>query len=333
MLHCGFCPNKGLADRWLRGDLPWEVYRDGLGPHLGRFETVYLQGWGEPMLHPRLWDMIALAKGAGAKAGFTTCGGLLSEETVTRVLDLGVDILSISFAGATPGTHDRLRRGSHFELLAANVSALTARRKSQGSPRPFVELHFLMMRDNIAELPEFVEVAASLGADEVVATNLTYTPTTEVAANAVFGRDPRATDVDTVARAAECARQLGLRFRAYPLAPFEQAMLECDARPTQTGFVTVRGELAPCVYLGVPAEESIPRVYEGESRPTTRITFGDVRNGFISAFEGREREAFCAPFRARKAMGGFAFSVLNGPDATLPAPPEPCSACYKLWGL
>jgi MoaA/NifB/PqqE/SkfB family radical SAM enzyme len=163
-----------LGDHWQHADLPWELYRDQLGPHLSRFELIYLQGWGEPLLHRDLWQMVRLAKAAGCRVGFTSCGGLFTEENIERIIAEGVDLLSVSFAGASAGVHQSLRVGSDFERLAANVRGLTRRRgTAPGSPL-HLELHFLMMRPNLHELPAFVRLAADLGANEVVAPNLTY---------------------------------------------------------------------------------------------------------------------------------------------------------------
>jgi hypothetical protein len=58
-----------------------------------------------------------------------------------------------------------------------------------------------------------------------------------------------------------------------------------------------------------------------------------VRDGFLDALQGPAHAAFCAPFRARKAAGRLPFSVVDGSDVSLPAPPEPCLACYKLYGM
>ncbi len=332
LLHCRFCPNKGLGDNWLHGDLPWDVYSECLGPHLGRFETIYLQGWGEPLLHPRLWDMISLAKAAGAKVGFTTCGGLLDEVAIERTLDLNVDLLSVSFAGASASVHESLRLGSHFDRLAANVERLVRRRHEQGNSLPFLELHFLMQSANMAELPAFVRLAAQLGADEVVATNVTYAPTSDVAAAAVFGRLPHAEHEALLGAAKQEAVRLGIKFRPYPLTPSD-AVLECDARPTETCYVTHTGKVAPCVFLGLPVRGAIPRLFEGDDHSALPVFFGDVRDGFLDALQGPARAAFCAPFRVRKAAGRVPLAVLDGSDVPLPAPPEPCRACYKLYGL
>jgi hypothetical protein len=53
--RCVFCPRHWLKERWLHGDLAWDLYRDHIAPELDRFELVYLQGWGKPTLHPHLW--------------------------------------------------------------------------------------------------------------------------------------------------------------------------------------------------------------------------------------------------------------------------------------
>lgn len=339
-MRCAFCPNrggaqaepKGLAAQWECADLPWEVFRDHIGPHLARFETVYLQGWGEPLLHPDLWRMAHLAKAAGCRVGFTSCGSLLLEDAIAQIIDGGVDILSVSFAGATAETHESLRIGSSFERLAANVHQLAECRAAAGSDL-FLELHFLMMRPNLHELPAFVRLAADLAADEVVATNLTYAFTPEMDALRVFGPAPDPAHLALVTEAERKAARLGIKFRAYPLTASD-AVLECDARPTETAFINCRGEVTPCVYLGMPVVQSAPRYFEGVDRPPTPVSFGDVRAGLLAAWEGRPRKAFCAAFQRRKASArtSLLFAVADEEPASMPPPPDPCQHCYKMLG-
>ncbi|MCI0477611.1 MAG: radical SAM protein, partial [Anaerolineales bacterium] len=267
-LRCTFCPNKSLGKNWIHGDLPWSVFDDCIALHLARFDLVYLQGWGEPLLHPYLWEMIRATKSAGCRVGFTTCGSALDETNSARLLDAGVDILSISFAGATPTTHESLRVGSDFQKLAANVERVARLKKERAaaviasgakpcpersrreSPNreseiassqktllamtlPIIELHFLMMQSNVHELPEFVRLAASLGADEVVATNVAYAPTREIEALRVFAESPNPRHRALIVEAEREARRGGIKFRAYPVV-MEPNILECDAQPTET---------------------------------------------------------------------------------------------------
>lgn len=333
LMRCSFCPNKQLGDRWQHADLPWEVYRDHLGPHLARFDLIYLQGWGEPLLHRHLWDMVRLAKDAGCRVGFTSCGGLLTEANIGRMLDAGVDLLSVSFAGATAAVHEALRVGSDFERLAANIRALAERRAASGA-RLHLELHYLLMRPNIAELPAFVRLAAELAANEVVATNLTYAFTPELDALRVFGATPDPAHLALVAEAEREAARLGIAFRAYPLAATD-AVLECDAQPTDTAFINCRGEVTPCVYGGMPVVGSAPRYFEGEAHPLTPVSFGRVQDGFMAAWEGRPRRAFNAAFQRRRTASYSALlvSATGGDAGELPAPPESCRYCYKMFGV
>ncbi len=332
LMRCSFCPNKLLGDIWQHTDLSWEVYRDHLGPHLARFDLIYLQGWGEPLLHRHLWDMVQLAKEAGCKVGFTSCGGLLTEKNIGRMLDAGIDLLSVSFAGATAAVHQSLRVGSDFERLMGNIRALSQRRAAAGVPL-HLELHYLMMRPNLHELPAFVQLAADLGADEVVATNLTYAFTPELDALRVFGPAPDPAHQALVAEAEREAARSGIRFRAYPLTASD-AVIECDAQPSETAFVNCLGEVTPCVYLGMPVAGSAPRYFEGNLHPLVPLSFGQVGDGFMAAWESRARRAFNAMFTARRTASYSALMLAGtGGDAgELPAPPEPCRYCYKMYG-
>ncbi|MGQ9491390.1 MAG: radical SAM/SPASM domain-containing protein [Anaerolineae bacterium] len=334
LMRCSFCPNKLLGAAWQHADLPWEVFRDHVGPHLGRFELIYLQGWGEPLLHRHLWDMVRLAKQAGCRVGFTSCGGLFTEENVARILAAGVDLLSVSFAGASAAVHQALRVGSDFERLAANVRRLTERRSGRREAHLHLELHYLMMRPNMAELPAFVRLAAELGADEVVATNLTYAFTPELDSLRVFGPSPDPARLALVAEAEREAERLGIKFRAHGLTASD-AVLVCDAQPEETAFINCRGEVTPCVYLGMPVVAPAPRYFEGELHPLTPVSFGRVEDGFMAAWEGRPRRDFKAKFAARRSAGYSALlvSATGGDVGDLPAPPEPCQHCYKMFGV
>ena len=333
-LRCTFCPNKSLGRNWIYGDLPWSVFSECIVPHLPRFDLVYLQGWGEPLLHPQLWEMIRATKDAGCRVGFTTCGSALDETNGARLLDAGIDILSISFAGATPTTHEALRVGSDFRKLAANVERIA--RLKAGQRQTLLELHFLMLRANIHELPEFVRLAASLGADEIVATNVVYAPTREIEAQRVFAESPEPQHLALVAEAEREARRLGVTFRAYPLT-MDYNILECDAQPTETAYVNHLGQVTPCVYLGLPTREMAPRIFQGEEHPVARVHLGNICLGLLEAMQGAERAQFIGAFRARKAFAysALALSAASGASeqTELPAPPPACRFCYKMYGV
>jgi MoaA/NifB/PqqE/SkfB family radical SAM enzyme len=333
---CIFCPHDALSDRWVEGDISLSLYSERILPYMDLFELVYLQGWGEPMLHPHLWDMLALAQEKGCRTGFTTNGAWLQGEQNQRLLDMGVDMISVSFAGTAAPVHESLRTNSRFSQLCQNFENLANLKKQRGCEHPWLELHFLMTRANLDEFPELVELAASLGADEVVATNLTYSPNLALDHKHVFEEQPLPEYLEIVNQAKQNAERLNLPLRVYPLQTEPQTLV-CDADPLKTVYVNHRGEVTPCVYLGLTVKGQIPRFYQGEPHPFDTISFGNVSGGFDLALHGKERETFISAFKRRNVgsnpLAMFAYMTDQDLETELPLPPVPCRHCYKMLGV
>ena len=333
---CVFCPHDALSDSWVEGDMPPDLYQECIVPHLDLFDLVYLQGWGEPMLHPDLWRMLEMAQEKGCKTGFTTNGTFLDDEQNQRLVDMAVDMISVSFAGTAAPAHESLRTNSEFSQLCKNFENLANLKKKNGVKNPWLELHFLMTRENMDDFPPLVELAASLGADEVVATNLTYSPNLALDQKHVFGEKPLPEDVEIISQAQENAARLNIPLRIYPLQVEPNTMV-CDADPVNTVYVNHRGEVTPCVYLGLTVQGQIPRYYQGEPHPFGTISFGNVCGGFTGALQGEEREKFVSAFKRRNVgkspLAVFTHLAGETNDDELPLPPAPCQHCYKMLGV
>ncbi|MBN1453901.1 MAG: radical SAM protein [Anaerolineales bacterium] len=333
---CVFCPHDALSDHWVDGDISLDLYSECIVPHLGLFELVYLQGWGEPLLHPDLWDMLSMAQEKGCRTGFTTNGTWLESEQNERLLDMGVDMISVSFAGTVASVHESLRTNSKFPMLCQNFESLANLKKQRGSDRPWLELHFLMTRANLGEFSSLVELAASLGADEVVATNLTYSPNLALDRMHVFGEQPLSEDVELITQAKQTAEKLNIPLRIYPLRAEPQTLI-CDADPVNTVYINHRGEVSPCVYLGLTVQGQVPRFYQGKAHPFNTLSFGNVCTGFEQALQSGEREAFTAAFKRRNVgsspLAMFTYLSAQSEEGELPPPPAPCQHCYKMLGV
>lgn len=333
---CLFCPHDALSSEWVDGDLALETYQQHIVPHLHLFDLVYLQGWGEPMLHPRLWDMLDLAREQGCRTGFTTNGTWLRSEQNRRLIDTGVAIISVSFAGAEASAHQPLRTHSDFALLCANFESLASLKRQRGADHPWLELHFLMTRTNLAELPRVVELAASLGADEVVATNLAYAPSAALDHQRVFAEQPLQDDIEIIESAKSTAERLQIPLRVYPIQ-VEPGTLVCDADPLSTIYINHKGEVSPCVYLGLTVNGEIPRFYLSEAHPFQPLLFGNVCDGLPEVLQSRSRHHFVKAFEARRASGGplalFTYMTAHEDEDRLPPPPAPCRWCYKMLGI
>lgn len=334
-MNCTFCALRSLGPAWINGDLDTQLFRNHIAPYLDLFELVYLQGWGEPLLHPDFWEMASLAKAKGCRTGFTTNGAHLGEHETEQIFDTGINLLSVSFAGARIETHTGMRTRSDWNRLLANISNLSEQKRRLGLDSPWLEIHFLMTRNNLEELPELVRLAANLGANEVVATNLTYTPTKELDDLRAFDQQSLLNTETLYDHARQLANEFGLKINLYPLRTQEQVLV-CDAKPQETVFINQLGEVTPCVILGLCVQDQIPRYYFGQPCPTPRIRFGHVLDGLPAVLEGRARQEFVSAFQRRAAFN-LPFASLNyfldQEEVNLPSPPEPCRACYKLCGV
>jgi MoaA/NifB/PqqE/SkfB family radical SAM enzyme len=333
-LKCVMCPVTVFADHWPARDMSWETF-ERVAAAFERVEWVHLQGWGEPLLHRRLFDMIARAKGAGCKVGFTTNGTRLTAQTGARLLELGLDLMAVSIAGASPATHAAIRVGSDLAKLAENLRRFLRLRAQSGSTRPKVEVFFLMTRTNLAELPRAVELAADLGADELVATNLDYVITSGLDELRAYSDSPPARACEeALAQAHAAARRTGIAFRPYRLQYREMAV--CDLNPLKLLYVSADGLVSPCVYTSLAGRSDIPRVFEGRPLDTPAVSFGNVNERpLMEIWESPAYREFRGLFARRLAGAGLAMlgaAAGTAPDEEFPAP-EACRTCPKLYGV
>lgn len=350
-LLCNFCPRNVLSGRWIQKDLSWETF-SLIIRHLRGVDMVHLQGWGEPLLHQRIWDMARSIREKGCRVSLTTNGVSLHGDALERLCNVGVDLVAVSIAGAASRTHEALRKGSRLERILENISRVLARR-----PRPRVHLVMHMMRENMEELPDVVELSADLGVDKLIAPHLDYAPTAEVEQGQVFTGSDVSSMESIVEDARRRAERRGLELHIPPLSPTEPILM-CDARPTETVWISVMGEVAPCPYLCLPVQGEIPRVYRGVREDLPRFSYGRVEDGLSRVLGGKRAREFMGAFERRlrwdrirtiqradlesmsRVSGGAMafFSSLKELTARrisddMPPAPRQCLNCPKLYGI
>lgn len=143
---------------------------------------IFLGGFGEPLGHPRIADMVARAKVHGCEVQLISNGILLDEGMVHRLADAGLDRLWVSIDGASPASYADVRLGDHLPEIIANLERLMAQ-----SDRPELGISFVAMRRNAADLPAVLELGRRLGATRFSLSNVE--PYTEAMAGEIlYGR-------------------------------------------------------------------------------------------------------------------------------------------------
>jgi MoaA/NifB/PqqE/SkfB family radical SAM enzyme len=273
-LHCVMCPRTTFSNEWESRDMPLSLYRK-ISEYFDHVENIHLQGWGEPLLNPDIFEMIRMAKVKRCSVSLTTNGDKVTPDISKRLMKEGLDIIAISIAGATKETHERIRCGSDFEQCIKNIQALSDLKAVTKSRTPKIILSFLMTKINYEELPDLVQLSKDMKVNELVATNLDYAPTEVQDELRLFSCSTTNGGLKKVVeRAVKGARKNRVPFRVYPLEMENVVM--CEMNPLRIIFLSHDGCVSPCVYLNMTKRGMIRRMFCGSSSEVQRVCFGNV---------------------------------------------------------
>jgi len=122
---------------------------------------------GEPFLNKGLLKMVGYAHERRVFTSVLTNGTILDQEKSKEVIASGLDYLAISMDGATEDSYKKYRKGGDFKALKKNIKFLIEERKRRKIFYPFVEIVFLVMKDNEHELNDMMRLARELGVNRL----------------------------------------------------------------------------------------------------------------------------------------------------------------------
>jgi MoaA/NifB/PqqE/SkfB family radical SAM enzyme len=340
-LRCRMCIREGL-DGWHAQDMDISQFQR-ISPYFRLVENVVLEGWGEPLLYPHLLDAIRLVKSQGARAGFVTSGYGLTRDFSAELVRAGLDFIGFSLAGATASTHEAIRIHSNHDRTLQSMQEMVAIQRDSVLAAPQIHIVYLMLRDNLHEIPLLIEIAHHIGIADVVLIHLIHVTTPWQEQQKIYHCEQHE-DEAILREAAVIAARLGIRLRREAVAPQETAV--CAENPLENLYISVSGEVSPCVYLYPPARSPFHRFFCGTRHTLEKLSFG---NCFESAFEEIWNRPDYIEFRRLFSERKKAFNSQAGPiplffthdrqhrgsrfAAKLPSPPAPCCTCHKIIGV
>jgi MoaA/NifB/PqqE/SkfB family radical SAM enzyme len=334
-LDCVMCPWSEL--RPSNATMHWDTFARIL-PSLALSETVDFTGGGEPLRNPHLVEMVQAAKNAGCEVGFSTNGTRLTPQVSEQLVESGLDWISFSIDAASAELYQAIRRGARFDEVIENVSALRDLIASRQGRGPRMMMVFVMMVGelrNVHELPAFVELAHSLGVEQVIAKNLDVILKDADDQRRFFSHtaEPDQEIEQVLAEARLRAKTLGIKLRFYSLRP--QEVTVCEHNPLQSLFINWEGVVSPCITLSYATS----RIFDGKRIQVPCERYGDVRlDDLPEIWEKSDYRDFRSFFEARllEERQAAIDHLLGGPvDASLELPPAPegCRTCYYLYGI
>jgi MoaA/NifB/PqqE/SkfB family radical SAM enzyme len=123
-------------------------------------EELHLQGLGEPLLHPRFFDMVRYAARRGVEVSTNTNLTALSDRRAQDCVGSGLARMQVLLDGATAKTYELIRTGARFRRVLRNLKRVVDAKTRVGSELPRICLVAVAMRKNLHELPAMVRLAA-----------------------------------------------------------------------------------------------------------------------------------------------------------------------------
>jgi MoaA/NifB/PqqE/SkfB family radical SAM enzyme len=310
-LLCETCP-RTFETLEPPADMSWELFTRIVDqvPNLAR---AVLHGVGEPMLVRDLPRMVRYLKERGTYVLFNTNGTLLRPKGFQGWIDTGLDEMRVSLDAADRKTYAMVRGKDFFERIVRDVGRFTAFQREVGATTPRVSLWLTGLRETVAQLPDFVRLAAEMGVKEVHLQRLVFDEAgygLAAAGHSLF-EQTRDEEQAAIEAATRIGAELGVTLDASGATepgislkrqPDEQPWSTCR-RPWSLMYFTAHGRALPCCIAPFSA-----RGYAG-------YTLGDATQQTL-------REIWDSP-----AYRGFRESLLSD------TPPTPCANCGLRWSL
>lgn len=140
-----------------------------------KLKWIGVTGIGSSFLNKDFLKMLRFLKSKSIYVEMFDSFTQIDEKVARELIEIGVDKIYLSIEAATKETYEKIRVGANFEKVLDNVKALIRLKKEMKTPIPELWFHYITTKDNVHEMPQFVELVHSLKAEETGGTLLYWT--------------------------------------------------------------------------------------------------------------------------------------------------------------
>jgi radical SAM protein with 4Fe4S-binding SPASM domain len=288
-LRCRMCPVqfRSVGPPGPSAFMPIDLYCQ-LIDQFGAIDELHLQGLGEPLLHPRFFDMVRYASERGIRVSTNTNMTVMTDRHAAQCVASGLHTMHVSLDAANAASYEAIRVRARFDKVLRNLRRLLAARTAAACESPRIGLVAVAMRHNIDELPQLVRLAHAEGVQSLSVQHLChdfgetslperYRPMRQfIDEQSLLQEDRDRTEAVFNEARAEAAR-LGVALRLPQLQPRTHAAdvpgrQRCDW-PWRGAYVSYDGKAMPCCMVATPdrihfgdmAKDGVARVWNNEA--------------------------------------------------------------------
>jgi MoaA/NifB/PqqE/SkfB family radical SAM enzyme len=265
-------------------DIPLDLFQKIIDRLESRY-NITLTGWGEPLLHPELMNMIVYTKGKGHNVGVTT-NGLLLASFIDKFIQT-LDKLTISL-DSIEGGNEVIDGHPPNKVVQKNIGSLIKYRDSKSKSKPVITIQ-ITMHDK-RQCLDTIRFAGEVGADRVYLVRLN-----NPLSNSGFKRPGLEEELEIYKEAEKIARKYGLQidnnYTAFDnsllrllykrLRPIMYRFDKYCPKPYDYLYINIDAKVTPCCDLpryevGNILKQGIDEIWHGETMRYFRKHQNDV---------------------------------------------------------
>lgn len=151
-LDCLMCPVSTQMKR-RKGFIDEGFFQKIINDNI-HLEFIFLFQWGEPFLHPKIFELIKHASVKNIRTMITTNGTICSDKMIERVLDSRLERLTFSVDGLG-STYTRIR-GFNYDQLRANILNFKKMRDLKKSKLK-IDISMVVFEKTEADIEKFMD--------------------------------------------------------------------------------------------------------------------------------------------------------------------------------
>lgn len=223
-MSCPMCPVILHGTKRDKGNLEFEGFKKVIDEVGDRLLFLMLWNFGEPLLNKDVFSIIRYAKNKNIFVATSTNALSLDKGKQRDAVLSGLDYVIVSFDGATPETYEKFRGKNNFDKVINNIKGLVTEKNNLRSAAPFINLQFIVMRENEHEIPKMKQLAKELKVNKLSIKKFTY----------VAPFDPKSSSFLP-------------ETKDYILGKYKGAFkMKFCSRPWQSAIILWNGDVVPC---------------------------------------------------------------------------------------
>ncbi|MFH1453370.1 MAG: radical SAM protein [Armatimonadota bacterium] len=126
---------------------------------------VTFAGAGEPTLNKELGDMIKYSTDSNISTMISS--NMTVKNSLEPLVGAGLGVIKMSIDSATSNTYIKVRGQDCFDRIIDGIKSVAGAKKRLNKTSPQMRFDYVILKDNIDEVPEIIKLAGMLGIDTV----------------------------------------------------------------------------------------------------------------------------------------------------------------------